>query len=72
MHECKGRAVVRLEIEIPISGAFNGNYRSGEEELEDCAVEHILSYLPTDWRISVNDVMVKDYQLLDKEIEHED
>lgn len=66
MRECKGRAVVKLEIEIPISGCFNGNYRSGAEELEDCAVEHILSYLPVDWRVVVNDVDVTDYQLLEE------
>ena len=72
MHECKGTAVVRIEVEIPIVGAFNGNYRSGEEELEEVAQEHVLSYLPTDWKVSINDVTIKGYQLLDKEIEHED
>jgi hypothetical protein len=67
MHECKGRAIVKLTIELPISGAFNGNYRSGTEELEECAGEAILSFLPQDFKVVVDDVTIKDYQLLGEE-----
>ena len=62
---------MKLVIELPIEGHFNGNYGSGTEELEDCSVEHILSYFPTDWRVEVVDVDIKDYQLLE-EVSDED
>jgi len=74
MHECKGMASVKLVIGLPIGATFNGNYRSGIEELEDCAVEHLLSFLPTDWHIEVLDVDIKDYQhqQAEREVENED
>jgi hypothetical protein len=74
MHDCKGMAKVKLQIEIPIEASFNGNYRSGVEELEDCAVEHLLSYFPVDWHIEILDVDIKDYEhtTAEREVDNED
>jgi hypothetical protein len=71
MHECRGKATIKLEVVLPIRGQFNGNYRSGEEELEDQSVEALLSYLPTDLAVEIIDVQISDYELLE-EAEDED
>jgi hypothetical protein len=66
MHEFKGKAVVKLTVEVPVLGQFNENYRSGEEELEEQAIKDLLLYIPADFKVSVLDVETKEYELLDK------
>ena len=75
MHECRGKAEVVIRIKgLRVGAQFNSNYKSGVEVLEDEACSEVLSLLPNDVRVEIEDVIVTDYQLLDaeREVEHED
>jgi hypothetical protein len=66
MHEFKGKAVIKLTVEVPVQGQFNSNYRSGEEELEEQAMQDLMMYLPNEYKVDVLSVDTKSYELLDK------
>jgi hypothetical protein len=73
MHTCRGNGTIKFVLKkVPIETAFSKNYRSGIEELEDALVEMVLSFLPAEFKAEVEDVVIEDYQLLDKEVERED
>jgi hypothetical protein len=73
MHDCKGLANIRLSIGVPIKATFNGNYQSGIDELQDCAVEHLISFLPREWHIEITDVLIQNYEQTkaEREAEHD-
>lgn len=71
MHECKGMAKIKLTIKFPISGQFNSNYKSGIEVLEDAAVEGLLTFLPQDFKVEIEDVEISGYEHTTQEREVE-
>jgi len=75
MHDCK--ADVELTVKVRIQGVraqFNGNYKGGNEVMEDAGVEEFLSVIPTAWGVEVLDVNVENYEhtQAEREVEHED